>query len=83
MVEQSPYVLTEKQQAYYDFIRQFILKNDMSPSIYEVAHHFGVFPSTASRMIHKLDLRGYVNRPCGTRRTVKCLPIRGTKVPRP
>ena len=81
-MEQSLIGMTERQMEYYTFIRKFILTNDMSPSIYEVASNFGVCATTASRMIHKLDMRGFLHRPLGTRRTVKCLPIKGKKITR-
>lgn len=67
--------MTQKQLDYYNFIRAYIHEHKVSPSVYDVARHFGVYASSASRMIQKLDLRGFLHRPPDTRRTVVCKPL--------
>ena len=68
--------LTEIQMAYYKYIRWHITTYDVSPSTQEIADHFGVNVSTATRMIDRLHANGAIYRPMGLRRSIKVLQLR-------
>lgn len=68
--------LTEIQMAYYKYIRWHISTYDVSPSIQEIADHFGVNGSTANRMVDRLHANGAIFRPIGLRRSIKVLQLR-------
>lgn len=54
--------LTVKQQDLLDFIGDFTNTMHMSPTIYEIAAHLGVRPSTAFVHLHALCKKGAVTR---------------------
>ena len=54
--------LTIKQQDLLDFIGDFTNTMHMSPTIYEIAAHLGVRPSTAFVHLHALCKKGAVTR---------------------
>lgn len=54
--------LTEKQQAVLDFIDEFLRRNNMSPTVYEIAEHLEIKPATAFAHLRALQRKGYVDR---------------------
>ncbi len=63
-------MLTKKQKLIYDFIREYVEKNEISPSLDEIAEHFSDFlayPSSAHYHVKKLQEEGLLakgmNRP--------------------
>ena len=54
--------LTVKQQDFLDFIGDFTKNMHMAPTIYEIAAHLGVRPSTAFVHLNALCKKGVVSR---------------------
>jgi SOS-response transcriptional repressor LexA len=54
------YSITTRQREYLDFLRQYIAKNESSPSLNEVATHFRVKPPTAHKTLEALQKKGYL-----------------------
>lgn len=75
--------LTETQKLYYDYVREYIIENNRSPSIHEVARHFKVAGTTAMRMIDRLCLMGAMYRTPRLRKSVVCLPLKSDKIRKP
>jgi SOS-response transcriptional repressor LexA len=55
-----PYALTKRQREYLDFIRAHIAENEFSPSLKEIAEHFGVTPPTAHKMLAALSRKNCI-----------------------
>lgn len=55
-----PHALTERQNEYLQFLRNYIQANESTPRLEEVADHFGVKPSTANKTLDKLQKKGYL-----------------------
>jgi SOS-response transcriptional repressor LexA len=52
--------LTERQQEYFDFIRNYIQENECAPRLDEIATHFGVSSPTAHKALRTLREKGYL-----------------------
>jgi repressor LexA len=56
-------MLTERQQAIYDFILEFRRENGCSPSIPEIQRHFGIrSPNGVAGHLHALESKGVIRR---------------------
>lgn len=72
--------LTVIQKRYYDFIRAYIAKHDIAPSVREIADHFKVNPSTVCRMIQVLIRAGAIYRSPGIPRSIRPLQLKNKEV---
>lgn len=54
--------LTSKQEKVLQFLTEFYEKNNFSPSMKEVANHFGVTISTVQGYFKELSLKGFINK---------------------
>lgn len=72
--------LTPVQMAYYKYIKDYISKNNISPSREEIGRHFGVTGSSASRMVDKLHHAGAVYSPAGVKRAIQVRKLFSTKI---
>jgi repressor LexA len=54
--------LTERQQRIYDFLGDFHRQHGLPPTVYEVAEHFAIKPSTAFAHLRALQRKGYLQR---------------------
>jgi SOS-response transcriptional repressor LexA len=55
-----PHALTDRQQEYLDFLREYIRENETSPRLDELAEHFHVTSPTAHKMLKALQSKGYI-----------------------
>jgi SOS-response transcriptional repressor LexA len=55
-----PKDLTNRQQEYLDFIRDYIRENESAPRLDEIARHFGVSSPTAHKALDTLQDKGYL-----------------------
>ena len=55
-------MLTKKQKKIYDFVTNFIEKNDYSPSLEEIGHHFKLAISTIHEHIEGMKRKGYLKK---------------------
>ena len=55
-----PHALTERQNEFLGFIKDYIRENEDSPSLNEIAEHFGVKPATAHNMLKALQHKDYI-----------------------
>jgi DNA-binding GntR family transcriptional regulator len=72
--------LTVIQKRYYDFIRAYINKYDIAPSLQEIADNFGVNRSTAHRQVQNLQRSGAIYRSQGVGRSIKPLQLKHREV---
>jgi repressor LexA len=54
--------LTERQQDVLDFIEEFGRRENMAPTVYEIATNFEIKPATAFAHLRALQRKGYVDR---------------------
>lgn len=54
--------LTKKQQDILDFIEEFMRREGMAPTVYEIADAFGIKSATAFAHLRALQRKGYVTR---------------------
>ncbi len=54
--------LTQKQQNILDFIGEFLGRQGMAPTVYEIAQHFDIKPATAFAHLRALQRKGYIDR---------------------
>lgn len=54
--------LTQKQQEILDFIDQFMRREGMAPTVYEIADYFDIKSATAFAHLRALQRKGYVTR---------------------
>ena len=54
--------LTRKQQDVLDFIADFISREGMPPTVYEIAEHFDIKPASAFAHLRALQGKGYLHR---------------------
>ena len=52
--------LTDRQQEYFDFIRDYIQENESAPRLDEIARHFSVASPTAHKALETLQDKGYL-----------------------
>lgn len=55
-----PYSLSQRQKEYLAFIKNYISKNESSPSLEEIADHFNVRSPTAHTILEALQKKGYL-----------------------
>jgi len=72
--------LTAHQRRYYDFIRAYQLKHDVSPSQAEIADFMEVCTSTVGRVLSKLVERGVIFRHPGQRRAIVVRKLEFTEI---
>lgn len=71
--------LTKKQQEVLDFLKEYYEKNGFSPSLREVATHFGVTVSTVQGYFMELSLKGVISKLPNKSRSII---IKGDNLPR-
>ena len=54
--------LTEKQKSIIDFIDDFIDRENMAPTVYEIADHFGIKTSTVFAHLKALQRKNQISR---------------------
>ena len=54
--------ITPKQKQVLDFIKNFVKRNDYSPSLHEIAGHFRKSISTAQHFVEELENRGFLQK---------------------
>ncbi|MFA4945032.1 MAG: transcriptional repressor LexA [Lentisphaeria bacterium] len=69
--------LTKKQQAILDYIEEFMRREGMAPTVYELGDYFKIRSATAFAHLRALQRKGYVNR------SSKARSLSLTGVPRP
>jgi hypothetical protein len=52
------HALTNRQREYQEFIREFIMENESSPRLEEIAEHFNVTSPTANKILKALQEKG-------------------------
>jgi len=68
--------LTEKQKKILDFIEDFLERESMAPTVYEIAQHFGIEPSTVFAHLHSLQQKKHLTRSSKARSIVLTRPRR-------
>lgn len=63
--------ITKKQFEIVSFIQDYIGKHEISPTLYEIAGHFSIRPSTAAAHIAALERKHAVKRQKGARRSIR------------
>ena len=63
--------ITRRQFEIAGFIRDFIGKNDFSPTLYDIAEHFSIKPSTVASHIAALERKHVIVRQKGRRRSIR------------
>jgi len=55
-----PHALTERQKEYLNYLNDYIKENEDSPSLKEIANHFGVKSSTSHNILEALQNKDYI-----------------------
>ena len=63
--------ITKRQFEIASFIRDFIGKNAISPTLYDIAEYFSIKPSTAAAHIAALERKRVIVRQKGRRRSIR------------
>ncbi len=63
--------ITKRQFEIAGFIRDFIGKNAISPTLYDIAEYFSIKPSTAAAHIAALERKRVIVRQKGRRRSIR------------
>ena len=63
--------ITKRQFEIAGFIRDFIGKNTISPTLYDIAEYFAIKPSTAAAHIAALERKRVIVRQKGRRRSIR------------
>ena len=63
--------ITRRQFEIVNFIRDFIGKNTISPTLYDIAEYFSIKPSTAAAHIAALERKRVIVRQKGRRRSIR------------
>ncbi len=63
--------ITKRQFEIAGFIRDFIGKNSISPTLYDIAEYFAIKPSTAAAHIAALERKRVIVRQKGRRRSIR------------
>eukprot|EP01034_Spumella_vulgaris_P016708 gene16708-21323_t len=71
--------LPPRQAAALNFLRDYQAREGVSPTIYEIAEHFGFSPANAVKLIDKLTARGAISRQPGSRRSIRLASRPATK----
>lgn len=69
-----PCTLTEKQQAYLDYIASYIAVHRQAPAEHEMQAHFGVTPPSVHRMVLALEEKGAIRRQPGQAGSIEVVP---------
>lgn len=72
--------ITKRQFEIMAFIRDFIGKNAISPTLYDIAEYFSIKPSTVAAHITALELKRVIVRQKGCRRSIRLIGM-GTGLP--
>lgn len=64
-------LLTERQEEYLEYIKEFINDQGFSPSFSEMSRHFGVNPNASHSVVNVLEKKGYITRVANLSRTVR------------
>jgi SOS-response transcriptional repressor LexA len=72
--------ITKRQFEIAGFIRDFIGKNTISPTLYDIAEYFSIKPSTAAAHIAALERKRVIVRQKGRRRSIRPVGM-GTGLP--
>lgn len=67
--------LTERQWEVYQFLKAYMTKFKVAPSIYDIAKAMGFTPITASIYLKIMAENGFIERPLGSRRYIILKPI--------
>ncbi len=54
--------LTQKQQEILDFVEEFVRREGMAPTVYEIADYFDIKSATAFAHLRALQRKGFVSR---------------------
>ena len=73
--------ITKRQFEIAVFIRDFIGKNAISPTLYDIAEYFSIKPSTAAAHIAALERKRVIMRQKGCRRSIRPVGM-GTGLPK-
>ena len=73
--------ITKRQFEIAGFIRDFIGKNAISPTLYDIAEYFSIKPSTAAAHIAALERKRVIVRQKGRRRSIRPIGM-GSGLPR-
>lgn len=68
--------LTEKQKNILDFIEDFLERESMAPTVYEIAENFGIEPSTVFAHLRSLQQKKHLTRTSKARSIVLSRPRR-------
>lgn len=71
--------LPPRQAAALDFLHDYQAREGGSPTIYEIAKHFGFSPANAVKLLDKLAARGAISRQPGSRRSIRLASREATK----
>ena len=63
--------ITKRQFEIMAFIRDFIGKNDISPTLYDIAEYFTIKPSTVAAHVAALERKRVIIRQKGRRRSIR------------
>ena len=72
--------LTKRQFEIMAFIRDFIEKNAISPTLYDIAEYFSIKPSTVAAHITAMERKHVIARQKGRRRSIRPIGM-GTGLP--
>lgn len=72
--------ITRRQFEIVGFIRDFIGKNAISPTLYDIAEHFSIKPSTVASHVAALERKHVIVRQKGRRRSIRFVGM-GTGLP--
>lgn len=67
--------LTERQLEVYNFLKLYMAKFKVAPSIYDIAKAMGFSYVTASLYLKRMAENGFIQRPLGSRRYIILKPI--------
>ena len=73
--------ITRRQFEIVGFIRDFIGKNDISPTLYDIADYFSIKPSTVASHVAALERKHVIVRQKGRRRSIRFVGM-GADLPR-
>lgn len=66
--------LTTRQTEVLNFVRSYVQEHEYSPSVRDVAEHFGMVPSGAKGHLDALEGKGAIVRTPGIARSIRVCP---------
>lgn len=69
----SKQILTERQRETLGWIKKFIRKHELPPTVREVGRAFGIKSSSAFHLLARLERKGYIKRGTLGARSLKVL----------